>query len=377
MKLLKYNRVYLSVSVFILLPFLTGCTSISEPIPSMRSQRDSTISIKIAKWYNNHKGAISITNDDNVLSEPQREAQQFLIKNGMTMDYEMVTSEWSTNTKKLNYFVDSLAKLGFGYYGHGDHHINHDSLSYHDDLIDFKKCFDAIRSYGLQPVSYAYPGGFGYHIATQNALRDAGFLSGRMFEKLDFTDPYIVPGDEKAPKNWYTLPTLIMQSIDYDGCVVCVNNTQELIGYLDECVRKTAWIIITYHAIDMPGRFGFYYLKDMKEDFLAIKVRDLWQSSMNNVTLYIREREKAHVSAYLQRDENGLVDTIRVNLIDNLPEQVYNQPLTVIFNIPPYWIGENLLITDGETKIDEVKFHSNEAMISIKPKNSPYFITLK
>lgn len=39
---------------------------------------------------------------------------------------------------------------------------------------------------GLKPISYAYPGGFGYHLSTKSALKRAGFLSARKFEKIRF-----------------------------------------------------------------------------------------------------------------------------------------------------------------------------------------------
>jgi len=294
----------------------------------------------------------------------------------MTMDYEVLTSEWELDMNSVNYFVDSLIPIGTGYYGHGHLHINHDALSYDADLADFKKCYEVMKSFGMIPVSYAYPGGFGYHIATQNALHDAGFLSGRMFEKLDFLDPYIVPGDQKEAKDWYTLPTLIMQSSEYNGCVVCVNNTAKLIPYLDECINENAWIILTYHALDNVNEYGFYFLSDFKNDVIAISQRDFWQSSMNRVTLYVQERAQAEAAVTWHRNEYNSVDTIKVNLDDNLPDSIYYQPLTLKFQIPSYWSNKKIDVIRDNNMVEQLIYYSNEAILSIVPAKTMYYLLL-
>ena len=353
-----------------------GCNLVDIPLNKLAASRDTTVDASIAKWYNNHSAAISITNDDSWGSDAQKEAQKFLIENNMTMDYEVVTSEWEKDMQSVHYFMDSLAARGFGYYGHGHYHINHDELSYADDYKDFKTCYDTMKAFGMKPVAYAYPGGFGYHIATQNALRDAGFLSARMFEKLDFLDPFIVPGNEKEPKNWYQLPTLIMQSIDYDGCVACINNTEDLIPYLDECIRQTAWIILSYHAINNTSAFGYYFLPDMLKDFAAIHQRDFWVSSMNKITLYIRERAQAKVSVSWIKNFYGEVDSIEINLEDNLPPDIYDQPLTVIFKLPSYWVNNNIDLLENNKTKQQFEFYTDKANVSLVPTNSVYYLVL-
>jgi len=45
---------------------------------------------------------------------------------------------------------------------------------------------------GLKPVAFAYPGSHGDLPRTRAAVRDAGFLSARMFRAAARGDPYIV-----------------------------------------------------------------------------------------------------------------------------------------------------------------------------------------
>ena len=370
------NNLVLLTGCIVWLIAVQGCNLVDIPLNKSMAGRDSSVSVTIAKWFNNHSAAISITNDDTFGSAAQKEAQKFLIENNMSMDYEVVTSAWDQDMQSTNYFMNNLVPYGFGYYGHGHYHINHDLLSYADDYKDFKTCYDTMKSFGMKPVAYAYPGGFGYHIATQNALRDAGFLSARMFEKLDFLDPFIVPGDQTEPKNWYELPTLIMQSIDYNGCVVCVNNTEDLIPYLDECIKQTAWIILSYHAINNTSAFGYYFLPDMLKDFAAIHQRDFWVSSMNQVTLYVRERAQAKASVSWISSDFNLVDSVKINIDDNLPDDIYYQPLTVIFKLPSYWINNKIDLVENNTVKEQLEFYNNEAIVSLLPTKSAYYLAL-
>jgi len=117
------------------------------------------------------------------------------------------------------YFVDSLIPLGTSYFGHGHHHVNHDSMSYDAALADFKECYEVMKSFGMIPVSYAYPGGFGYHIATQNALHDAGFKWKNVW-KIGFYKSIYYSRWPKGTQRLVYTSTLIMQSPDFNGCAV-------------------------------------------------------------------------------------------------------------------------------------------------------------
>ncbi|MDP4191912.1 MAG: hypothetical protein Q8858_10130 [Bacteroidota bacterium] len=374
---MKFNgSIILLLIIVSLLQIFSGCSFIDVPTDSTVDRQDINIDVSIAKWYDNHKGAISLTNDDTWMSEGQKDARKFLKTYGMTMDYEVLTSAWENDMNAVHYFVDSLASQGTGYFGHGHHHVNHDALSYESDLADFKKCYELMKSFGMTPISYAYPGGFGHHIVTQNALHDAGFLSGRMFEKLDFDNPFIVPEDQKEPSDWYSLPVLIMESLDYDGCELCVNNTEKLIPYLDQCINKNAWIILTYHSLNNTSGFGYYLLSDFKKDVLAISQRDFWQSSMDRVTLYIKEREKAVSTVSWCRNESNSSDSIKIKIDDNLPDSVYYQPLTILFQLPLSWQNKKINVVHNNKIINQVIFTSPEARISLLPTELPYYLLL-
>lgn len=88
------------------------------------------VSAEIAKWYKNHKAALSITNDaGSVAIEPEIIVQKLVEDNKLKISYEFVTDAYINDFIRLNYFLNSYLAKGFGYYGHGHTHINHDRLT--------------------------------------------------------------------------------------------------------------------------------------------------------------------------------------------------------------------------------------------------------
>ncbi|MDP4176689.1 MAG: hypothetical protein Q8933_22115, partial [Bacteroidota bacterium] len=155
-----------------------------------------------------------------------------------------------------------------------------------------------------------------------------------------------------------------------------VNNTEKLIPYLDQCINKNAWIILTYHSLNNTSGFGYYLLSDFKKDVLAISQRDFWQSSMDRVTLYIKEREKAVSTVSWCRNESNSSDSIKIKIDDNLPDSVYYQPLTILFQLPLSWQNKKINVVHNNKIINQVIFTSPEARISLLPTELPYYLLL-
>ena len=111
----------------------------------------------------------------------------------------------------------ALTKHGFGFYGHGHWHVNHDVLTYAQAYDSFRLCFEVMQKLGLKPVAYAYPRGGGHEEETRRALADAGFLSGRLAEQAG-QSPYIVADSSTSPEDWFFLPAIVMESYDFQQC---------------------------------------------------------------------------------------------------------------------------------------------------------------
>lgn len=368
--------------------------------------------IAIAKWFDNATAAISITYDANSYTAP--EINRFVAEQGMVLDYELISRrfweqplpDWidhdlmrriSRGGGMESYAMASDAEIehlavqtaaGMGYFGHGHWHVNHDALTYDEAYQSFRLCYEIMEGLGLPPVAYGYPRGAGHEPETQQAVADAGFLAARLGSQgsrirflparlAGLADPYIVPDADVAPENWYALPTVIMESYDFQQCDICTNNTRELIPILDGTLKKTAWTILMYHSIDNYAGYGYYEWNDFRNDMRAIAERDFWVAPMNQVVLYVREREKATVEMDVV-ERSGLTERIVLTLSDGLDNARFNQPLSLLLTPPADWVGMPVRITPSGQDVGWRAWPNVDGvlLVSVPPNGKPYLVEL-
>ncbi len=289
------------------------------------------ISFHLTKWYNNHTAAISITNDvGSPHSNEERIIQEEILKRNLVMDYELVT--YNLRDEVRTFIIEYLIPNGFGIFGHGHKHINHDDLTYEEAYESFKTNYDIMVDMGIQPISYAYPEGGGWRHSTQQALADAGFLNGRCHRTRDHARANIVPGDEKSPDNWYYLPSLVMQDYDFAQNKEAINNSAELIPFLDDAIKNTAWLIKTYHAIGRENAWGFFRWNEFVKALDEIENRDFWSVSMDDATRYILQKNTAFVE--LNRMTNSGRYDFNLRILHDLDKEVFSHPMTVALRFP-------------------------------------------
>jgi hypothetical protein len=331
---------------------------------------DSDPAVRIAKWYDDHAAAISLTYDGFVDTKESLRVQRIVLERGTQLDYELVTA--SLTPRRQAHLLNSMMPQGFRFFGHGHEHIWHDRLSYEEALHSFRTCYEAMQSLGLKPVAYAYPYGAGERPTTRRALAASGFLSGRLFER-HLSDPFIVPGDALAPQDWFALPTLVMMNERaLSFAADFVNDTKELMPYLDEAIARRAWLITTYHNIGNPQGWGFFELEDFQHDLDAVAQRDFWVASMSDVTLYVRERQTARVSAEWVRSTSGLEPELEIRLDDNLPNDRFDQPLTLIIATPETWSNHLVEAFQQDQMVTRAEVSQGTAVISLAPNEIPY-----
>ena len=306
------------------------------------SRADESGSVRLAKWKDGHRAAVSVTYDmGDLVSAGQIAVQEAILDLGMHVDFELVTDELpEAKQERMRW----LEERGFGFFGHGARHVNHDRLSPEEASRSARSCYEAMRSLGLKPVAFAYPSGHASRRSTRAAVEDAGFLSARTFHASSRRAPYIVPDDVREPSDWYALPSLVMMGRGSDPRDHAVNDTQELLPYLDGALARRAWLITTYHDINKPGAYGFYPLEAFTSDLRAIAARDLWAGSLNDVTLYVRERAAARLR-HAWRRTNG-TPALELAVDDGLPDEPFDQPLTVLVRAPRSWRGRRVEVRD-------------------------------
>lgn len=332
---------------------LISCDT-QNPATPFHSGSGKPLTARIAKWYNDHRAAISLTYDHgwNVERQGEQDVVFALCKqHNIAMDIDAVTADWTP--EHVAFVKKELVPQGHRFFGHGHWHVNHDALSYDSAFASFKECFRTMSLLGLQPVAYAYPGGYGHEQSTRNALADAGFLSGRLHTSSSHFNPWIMPDTVGEPEDWYGIPSLIMQRYEYAHATTTIHNTAELIPFLDEALQRSAWLITTYHEISDQLPQGAYRVKDFEGDIAAIAARDFWAGSFNAVTLYARQRLNATVAISAMIDPNGDTTAIQLLLSDGLPNERFNQELTVIMTLPSGWLGKQVIVTQPGTATRE------------------------
>ena len=370
-----YSLAAIPLAAFLAFSACSDNPSPTQPAPS-EHLTDTTVHAVVAKWYDNHAAAITLTYDSGWPAyKTDNKVQMYARGYGIKIDYEIVTSTYRMYPELQDYLKNVIIPLGIGVFGHGDVHVGHYSMTYEQAYASFRRCYETMIDFGLTPISYAYPGGLAFEEETWRAVADAGFLSARSFYKEAYLDPYITPDTVIEPPNWYNLPTLVMEEYHIANCEMCVGSSQELGRYLDETVKRTAWLMPTYHIIyDTDDNIGFYRLSEFNKDLQEIKKRDLWSATFNEATLYVYERARAGVQAKWKVNEKSEVQSMTINVTDNLNNEKFNQPLTILVDIPASWVGRPLEIYDGKTLVECVIFPSEHAKFSLRPIDREYRI---
>lgn len=125
-----------------------------------------------------------------------------------------------------------------------------------------------------------------------------------------------------------------------------------------------------YHSIGRQG-FASYRWDNFKKDILAISARDFWVASMNDITLYILEKEKTQINIKKVK-YNGTMEQLEVTLSDGLDNQRFDQPLTLIFTPPLGWAGLSVKVTQNGKVVDWMFLGKETALISLRPNEQPY-----
>ena len=354
---------------------LAGCGAAHAPSSPINSVAPQPLSAKIAKWHNNHRAAISLTYDHGWDATPVEQQEHVLAlcqQHGIQMDLDAGTCIW--NATRRAFVRQVLMPQGHRFFGHGHWHIDHDTLSYDSARASFSECYRMMEGMGLHPVAYAYPGGYGHQQETRQALADAGFLCGRLFTSSSHANPWIMPDTVSEPADWYALPSLIMFDEQHAQSGITIHNTSELIPFLDENLRRSSWLVTTYHEIsDGPG--GTYRVKDFEGDIAAIASRDFWAGSISAVTLYARERAAATVAIQPVADPAGADPTaLRLLLRDNLPNDRFNHTLTLLIDIPEAWVGKQVRVRQGSVEYHRQVATGAELMVNLLPNEEEYWV---
>ncbi len=94
------------------------------------------------------------------------------------------------------------------------------------------------------------------------------------------------------------------------------------------------------------------------------------------IVLYLKERLTASASVTWQYNEEQQVEHIEVYIEGGLTNDIYVQPLTLLFEIPKNWVNRPLQIEGPTGRLPDQISQNTQSMMSFAPTESKYTITL-
>ncbi|MFH1570388.1 MAG: hypothetical protein ABIL09_20520 [Gemmatimonadota bacterium] len=344
----------------------------SNPACTVTVDGDMVFTLVVRKWYGGRAAAVSITLDNPWGTHALHHlATDAAIARGLRMDLEIVTASFVDPRWKplLDTYRDVLMPQGIHFFGHGHTHALHDTLSYEDCLASFGTCFDLMQAWGLHPRAYAYPGSSGEKASTQAANRDAGFICARG-STVDARLFHIVPDEVAEPDNWYFLPAVPMGNASYRY----IQSHTQLAPILEAAVEQTSWVILMYHAIGIPEGWSYYPLAEYHRDLDQIAGGDFWSANLDQAAAYLRERLALQMRVESVLHRSG---AYRLTFDDALPDEVYDQPLTVDLELAPGSRIRRILVDPPVGGVGAFDVRDGTVRLDLLPTSTPRVLALE
>jgi oligosaccharide reducing-end xylanase len=280
---------------------------------------------EIGTWGNFCKGAISHTFDDYPTSSTDQQVasgQAAFDEKGFHMTLFVLPS--SCNNNHWNSLKAAFAK---------GHEIASHNNQHNSEASGLKPSQNAIKSNvpGEMCVSIAYPNcntpGDGQVLQTYIAGRNC---NGQV--------------NPKTPQNFAQIGSKMFGS---GGCN-CPNSANDLNSFADQAANSNGWAVACHHGIGSDGHsWAVTNLNAMKEhlNYLDQNRNKIWCETFGNVARYIKERDAASLTV-----ESSEQNSIKIKLTDNLPDSIYNYPLSIRCPLPEGWT--TVMINQNRKEVD-------------------------
>lgn len=148
-----------------------------------------------------------------------------------------------------------------------------------------------------------------------------------------------------SEKDWYNLKT--------QGALSTVEE-DEMHGWIDTAISQNRWLIEMWHSIEEYADGSYHpVLKAVAERHFekigqAQKEGKLWVATFGEATKYLRECQAALLV------DNEEPDSRVIKLEDNLPDDVFDYPLTIKSYVPADWVSAKVVQGDTEQSVDVI-----------------------
>lgn len=294
---------------------------------------------EIAKWFDDKKAAVSVNFDDNLPGQFST-ALPILNAKGIKATFFVITGNAGLQWALLQSAVDVGHEVGSHSASHPND-LNFPALLQPQKEVEIEKelknSYDAIMANltGQTSLSVSWPFGKGgggndsivrrvakkYYFAARNTT--AGTVNGDAYTHFQ--------------NSWYNAPgrDYYLQS---GGVLMTSSTTKANIGNcISEIIKLNGWFSPYYHAVNQTGGYNNVTTEVFQQhmDTIASQSTDLWITTFGNASKYHRERNEGGATLTVVAED---ASTWTLNLTDNLDNNIYNQPLTVLLKEPPFGV---------------------------------------
>lgn len=285
----------------------------------------------IGVWGDFCEGAFTHTFDDNTPNQIKI-AQPLFDAEGFHMTLFTITG---SNQFPVDW-EDMINASAMG------HEIASHSVTHGQPMSDaeLKTSRDMIREHipGEMCVSVAYP----YcRIPTESEVAKC-YVAGRV------CDNRIVP---QTPPDFYRISSFLAGGGNLSGAEAFNRKAED-------AVKAKGWCILLHHGVGNGDHISCNTaIADLEGniEYLANNRDRIWVESFGNVVRYIKERDATLITV-LSSSENECI----IQLSDDLPDSVFNFPLSIRRELPQHWEGvevtqnglpvEDSIVTTGAKK---------------------------
>ncbi len=288
---------------------------------------------EVGPWGNFAKGAVSFTFDDNTPNQIDV-AQPIFDEFDFNMTMFIVINWLDGNLEK---YVPA-AKSG--------HEIASHTMSHSSNSSELKSSQDKIRSEipGEMGVTIAYPN---CNPIGDNEVKKY-YIAGRVCGGQI---------NNASPANLMQITSTICGS---GG----LNSTQQLKGLADQAATQGGWGVYLFHGVDKEPQGSSDYSPASSSaikgclEYLDKNRNKVWVETFGNVARYIKERNAVSVKVKESSDKK-----IVVTVTDNLPDSLFNYPLSIRRPIPDGWSTAYMSQDDEEIEDSIVTESSNKYVV--------------
>jgi oligosaccharide reducing-end xylanase len=331
------------------------------PVMSLRTQsipNDTTI----ARWYNDKKMAYTLVFDDGTSSQFYKilptlkkynlKATFFIIPFRIQEHHTDSTSLWyNMNWDIIRTAVNEGHEIGSHTYSHRI--LTDPKVDVDKELRISKKMIEK-EIPGYQCLTLAYP----YNTYNDSVIKIAKkyYIAARTESHGNITEPV---------QNFYAIGGIMPNGISW--------TKKAVESYFSNAIYYDSWEVDIIHEIGKDRRNGVLYLDSSTFyghlDRIMQFNYDIWNATFVDVIKYVKERQ----SAYFLKD---IVDnnTFSIVVKTDLPDSIYNHPLTIFFNLPEGWKG--LKVFCNSTKRTYQAFTNNgiQIMVNVIPNTEKLII---